>query len=128
MALWEGLSIELWQAVVQDLGVAFELREYSLGQILDAAEKDEIDVIIASVVTEQRELIMDYSQPFITSGSAIAVPADPPGHSWLHIAERLLLLNFCPSLVSCSCCHWQPAQSYGYSRAAIIVKCSAAEF
>jgi polar amino acid transport system substrate-binding protein len=92
----EGLAIELWQAVAQDLGVAFELREYSLGQILEAVEKGDLDAIIVSVVTEQREIIMDYSQPFLTSGSAIAVSADPPGHSWLQIAKRLLLLNFLP--------------------------------
>ena len=34
---WEGLSIELWHAVAQDLEVEYEVREYtSHGQILDA--------------------------------------------------------------------------------------------
>jgi len=44
---WEGLSIELWQAIVQELGVEFELREYSSEQLLDAVRRGEVDVIPA---------------------------------------------------------------------------------
>ncbi|MEE9531065.1 MAG: transporter substrate-binding domain-containing protein, partial [Syntrophobacteria bacterium] len=45
---WEGLSIELWQAVAQELGVEFELQEFdTLGQELDAIKRGEVDVILA---------------------------------------------------------------------------------
>ena len=57
---WEGLSIALWQAVAQELGVEFELREYdTLGQDLNAIKRGEVDVILALAVTEQREISMD---------------------------------------------------------------------
>ena len=93
---WEGLSIELWQGIAQKLGVEFELREYSPEQLLDAVKRREVDVIPALAVTEQHELLMDLSLPFLTSGTAIAVAAKPTQHSWLHFAGRLVSLNLLP--------------------------------
>jgi polar amino acid transport system substrate-binding protein len=93
---WEGLSIELWQGIAQKLGVQFELREYSPDQLLDAVKRKEVDVIPALAVTEQHEMLMDLSLPFLTSGTAIAVAAEPTEHSWLHFAGRLVSLNVLP--------------------------------
>ena len=93
---WEGLSIELWQAVAQELGVEFELREYSFEQVLDAVTRGEVDVILALAVTEQHEIIMDLSHPFLRSGSAIAVAAEATEHSWLRFAGHLVSLNLLP--------------------------------
>ena len=95
---WEGLSIELWQAIAQELGVEFELREYSLGQLLDEATRGEVDVIPALAVTEQHEIIMDLSLPFLRSGSAIAVAAGATEHSWLRFAGHLVSLNLLPGI------------------------------
>jgi ABC-type amino acid transport substrate-binding protein len=94
---WEGLSIELWQAVARELGVEFELQEFdTLGQGLDAIKRGEVDIILPLAVTEQREIIMDLSHPFLRSGSTIAVAAEPTEHSWLRFAGRLVSLNFLP--------------------------------
>ena len=44
---WEGLSIEFWQAIAQELGGEYELIEYNtLGQIVEVVEKGELDVIL----------------------------------------------------------------------------------
>jgi len=94
---WEGLSIALWQAVAQELGVEFELREYdTFEQKLDAIKRGEVDVILALAVTEQREISMDLSHPFLRSGSAIAVPGGATEHSWLRFAGRLVSLDLLP--------------------------------
>jgi polar amino acid transport system substrate-binding protein len=93
---WEGLSIELWQAIAQELGVEFELREYSVEQLPDAVKRGEIDVIPALAATEQHEIIMDLSLPFLRSGSAIAVAAQASEHSWLGFAEHLVSLDLLP--------------------------------
>jgi polar amino acid transport system substrate-binding protein len=93
---WEGLSIELWKAIAQKLGVEFELREYSPDQLVEAVTKGEVDVIPALAATEQHEMIMDLSLPFLRSGSAIAVATNPTEHSWLHFAGRLVSLNLLP--------------------------------
>ena len=38
---WEGIGIEVWQAVAQRIGVSFEYREYnSFGNLLDAIKNE----------------------------------------------------------------------------------------
>jgi ABC-type amino acid transport substrate-binding protein len=92
---WEGLSIELWHAVAQDLEVGYELREYTrIGQILDAVEKGKLDVVLGLAQTEKREIILDFSNSYYKSGSAIAVPAKSTGYGWLRIAEHLVSMDF----------------------------------
>ena len=92
---WEGLSIELWRRVAQELGVQYDLREYSrFGENVAAVEKRELDLTIVLAVTKQREVIMDFSQPYLRSGSAIAVAAESTAPSWLRIAEHLVSLDF----------------------------------
>jgi polar amino acid transport system substrate-binding protein len=93
---WEGLAIELWQAIAQQLGVEFELREYKPEELVDAVKRAEVDVIPALAVTEQHEIVMDLSLPFLRSGSAIAVPAEATRLSWLRFAKRLVSLNILP--------------------------------
>jgi len=93
---WEGLSIELWQAIAQKLGVEFDLREYTPEQLMDAVNRGEVDIIPALAATEQHEILMDLSLPFLRSGSAIAVAAEATEHSWLHFAGRLVSLNLLP--------------------------------
>jgi polar amino acid transport system substrate-binding protein len=93
---WEGLGIELWQAIAQELGVEFELREYSVEQLVDGIKRGEVDVITALAATEQHEIILDLSLPFLRSGSAIAVAAEPTEPSWLRFVQRLLSLNILP--------------------------------
>jgi ABC-type amino acid transport substrate-binding protein len=95
---WEGLAIELWQAIAQKLGVEFELREYTPEQLMDAVNRGEVDVIPALAATEQHEIIMDLSHPFLRSGSAIAVAAEPAEHSWLRFAGHLVSLNLLPMI------------------------------
>ena len=90
---WEGLSIELWNAIAQQLGVEYELREYSFEQLLGEVKKGEFDVILALAATERHETIMDLSLPFLRSGSAIAVPAEAAEHSWLSFVGHLVSLN-----------------------------------
>jgi len=92
---WEGLSIELLQAVAQDLGTDFELREYSsIGQFKDAVANGELDLIPAVSMTENLELILDFSNPYYRSGSAIVVKVGGEGHGWFRVAERLVSTNF----------------------------------
>ena len=93
---WEGLSIELWQEIAQELGVEFELREYSFEQLLDAVTRGEVDVMPGLAATEQHEIVMDLSLPFLRSGLAIALPAEATELSWLRFAKRLVALNIVP--------------------------------
>lgn len=87
---WEGFGIELWQAVAERMGASFEYREYgSFGLLLDALKNGEIDVVPALPVDERNESIMDYSQSYIRSGLAIAVPAEGVSYRWMNVVDRM---------------------------------------
>jgi ABC-type amino acid transport substrate-binding protein len=87
---WQGLGIELWQAVAQGLNASFEFREYSgLGPLLDAIKDKEIDVIPSLPVEEQYESILDFSQSYLKSGLAIAVPAEGGGSGWMGVVASI---------------------------------------
>ena len=100
---WEGLGIDLWQVVAQDLGIAFEFREFdTVEAMLSALEKKEIDIIPAMAVQDRFEAIFDFSQSYLKSGLSIAVPAQGVDHKWMrvigslfspHILEAIALLS-----------------------------------
>jgi polar amino acid transport system substrate-binding protein len=87
---WEGFGIEIWEAVAERMGVLFEYREYSsFGLLLDALKNGEIDVIPSLPVDERSESTMDFSQSYIRSGLAIAVPAEGVSYRWMNVVERV---------------------------------------
>jgi polar amino acid transport system substrate-binding protein len=87
---WEGFSIELWQALAQRLDVSFELREYSsLDALVDALEKEEIDILPFLNVNERYEESLDFCHSYLRSGMAIAVPAESSAPSWLRVFRIL---------------------------------------
>jgi len=91
---WEGLGIELWQAVARELGVKYELREYtSIESIWEDVQAGKIDIIPALAVTEMNEVILDFSREYLRSGLAIAVPAKESGSSILRFAGRLAVTD-----------------------------------
>ena len=76
---WEGLSIDLWQIVAGELGVAYELEEFSRRrQAIDALQSKKIDLILQMNVSETNEILMDMSHSYHRSGLAIAVPQKRP--------------------------------------------------
>lgn len=83
---WAGLSVELWQAVAQHMGVQFEFREFSrLENMLEALEKREIDVIPSLPARASFESTMDFSQSYLKTGLSIAIPAEGVEYRWARI-------------------------------------------
>jgi polar amino acid transport system substrate-binding protein len=88
---WEGFSIELWQAVAKLLGKPYQLREFSKWEeLLDALGKKEIDVIPSLAVNEHYESSVDFSNSYLKSGLAIAVPAEGYEMQWIRIFKSIL--------------------------------------
>lgn len=87
---WKGFGIEIWQAVAQRMGLLFEFREYrDFGALLDAIKNREIDAIPALPVEERYEPVMDFSQSYLRSGLAIAVPAEGGGDRWTNVIASI---------------------------------------
>lgn len=91
---WEGLSVALWEVIADDLGMRFEWRELDLPLTLEALEEDTVDVAIAGLtVTAARERRFDFSQPYLTSGLALAI-APKPSDGVLATLRAFLSLEF----------------------------------
>jgi len=87
---WGGFSVELWQAVAQQIGLHYEFREFSTFEhMLDALEKREIDVIPSALPRESLEFVMDFSQSYLKSGLSIAVPSEGAEHKWIRVIEGI---------------------------------------
>lgn len=92
---WEGLSIDFWREVADELGVEFEFREYpTIGQIKEAAEKGEFDIIPVFTVLRENEVFLDFSNHYLRSGLATAIRAERTGYRWLHFIDRLISFEF----------------------------------
>ncbi|MFP4542536.1 MAG: transporter substrate-binding domain-containing protein [Opitutales bacterium] len=74
---WTGISVELWAALAEDLGVDYEIRALSLSGALEGLTRGDIDVVAAALVTTAgREERMDFSTTFYSSGLSVATAAE----------------------------------------------------
>jgi len=92
---WEGIALDLWSEVAKRMGVDFELREYgSVESLTEAFVKGDVDLTPIVAMTAEREVLMDFSDAYYTSGSVIVVPAHKAGQGWFRVARRFFSLEF----------------------------------
>lgn len=91
-----GFSIELWQALADDIGFETEiLRVDTFGEMLDLVRTGAVDAAAANIsITAEREAAMDFTQPIFEAGLGIMIPANEQRSSGLlgAIFSRDLLL------------------------------------
>jgi ABC-type amino acid transport substrate-binding protein len=86
---WEGLSIELMQAVAKEMNIEYGVKEFSrLKQVIEAIQNEELDVTPMIAVTEDNETVMDLSHSYFRSGFAVAVPQNSSGFGWIGFVKR----------------------------------------
>jgi polar amino acid transport system substrate-binding protein len=91
-AAYSGFSIELWQAIANELKADFEFLEVSnIREILGAVEANKADIGIAAIsITSEREEKFDFSQPMFESGLQIMAPSQTQStFSWRHVRDFL---------------------------------------
>ena len=94
-----GLSVSLWKALAEELGLRYGLREMELQEQLAALEAGDLDVAAGALtVTADRETRIDFTHPFHSSGLGIAVPYTPSG-TWSTV-EAVLSWRFLHLLVT----------------------------
>lgn len=71
-----GFSIDLWNAVAEDLGLQSEFHQVdAFGEMLREIREGESDVAVANIsITAERELVLDFSHAIFESGLQIVVP------------------------------------------------------
>jgi ABC-type amino acid transport substrate-binding protein len=75
---WEGLSIELWERIADELNYEFTYSETNMASILEGLQQGRYDAGVAAItLTAQREEVLDFTHPFFTTGLGIAVRSEP---------------------------------------------------
>ena len=70
---WVGISIELWDAIAQELNYTYEFKEYTLDGALDALTSKKVDLGAAPFsITPDRYKTMDFSRSYMMTGFGIA--------------------------------------------------------
>lgn len=74
---WQGISIDLWRHVADQLHLHYRFVEApDVQSLIDGVAAGKFDVAVAALtVTAGRERILDFTQPFYATGLGIAVPA-----------------------------------------------------
>lgn len=71
---YEGISLQLWDIIALKLGIEYSFREMTLDELLQNLETDSIDLCINPLtVTSSRIRRFDFTQPFFTTHSAVAM-------------------------------------------------------
>ncbi len=71
---WEGISVALWEAVADSLGLEYSWEETDLPGMLNAMEqRTHAAAVGALTITGEREKAFDFTHPFHISGLGIAV-------------------------------------------------------
>lgn len=80
---WQGIAIELWQRVAEELGVQSRYTAVSLDEMLRGIGSGDYDAAVGALsVTPERETVFDFTHPFYRTGLGIAVPIDDSGGWW----------------------------------------------
>jgi ABC-type amino acid transport substrate-binding protein len=92
---YTGLSVELWEKIAAEMDYNFTYVPYDdLGNLLEAIEKNEIDLSINPLtVTSERLTKFSFTQPYFISGMAIAV-RNQPHNNILLILRNLFSREF----------------------------------
>ncbi|MEZ4785787.1 MAG: transporter substrate-binding domain-containing protein [Candidatus Kapaibacterium sp.] len=91
---WEGISIDLWKDVAEEINLKYELRETDLHGLIQGVADDSLDVAVAALtITADREKVLDFSHPYYQTGLGIAVRAGGSGGIFV-VLKRLISLDF----------------------------------
>jgi polar amino acid transport system substrate-binding protein len=96
---WQGLAIDLWRGVAHDNNIDFRFEETDLaGMVTGVANGQYAASVGALTVTPGRELEIDFTHPYYTTGFGIVVGKAPPG--WLVLLRNFFTLGFLQAVLA----------------------------
>jgi polar amino acid transport system substrate-binding protein len=79
---WKGLSLDIWQNVSKKMQVEYEIRPFTVNELLEAIRQGKADIAAAALfTTAERELFMNFTHSFYSGGLGIATKAER-GSTW----------------------------------------------
>jgi polar amino acid transport system substrate-binding protein len=91
---WTGISIDLWRDMAARLKLNYTFKEMDLDHLLAGVTNGTINAAVAAIsVTADREEVLDFTQPYFTTGLGIAV-SEKSTAPWLGVLRRLVSWQF----------------------------------
>ena len=96
---WSGVAVDLWRSIAGQMGVSYELRERERDALIRGLQDGSLDVVVDAIATTvELERVVDFTQPYYTTGLGIAVPRHAGG-SWLGALRQVLSADLLRLLV-----------------------------
>jgi ABC-type amino acid transport substrate-binding protein len=98
---WQGISIELWRRMADEMHLRFRFSEENTVQgLLDGVAAGKFDIAVAALtVTAARERTVDFTQSFYTTGLGIAVPVAGTA-SWVPVIRAMTSFGFVQAVLA----------------------------
>ncbi len=91
---YEGIDIDLAQALAADLGLTAEFAPFSYDGLYDALATGQVDVLISALVVEpDKSRDFAYSQPYFNAGELLILPVDSPVTKMADLNGRTLAVE-----------------------------------
>jgi len=91
---YSGISIDLWRRMAEELHYTYRFEERDLSELLTGLQDGSLDLAVAAItVTADREKVIDFTQPFYSTGLSIA--ASPSNRkNWVYALKRFVSPQF----------------------------------
>jgi ABC-type amino acid transport substrate-binding protein len=98
---WQGISIDLWRRIADQMHLRYRLvEEPTVQALLDATAAKRTDVAVAAVtVTAARERVVDFTHSFYDTGLGIAVPMTGAA-SWVPVVRTMTSFGFVQAVLA----------------------------
>lgn len=98
---WNGISIDLWRRVADELHLRYRFHEEpNVPALIDGVANGKFDVAVAALtITAARERIVDFTEPFYVTGLGIAVPVGREA-SWIPVVRTMTSFGFAQAIAA----------------------------
>lgn len=98
---WNGISIDLWRRIADELHLRYRFSEEPQVQdLIDGVADGKFDIAVAALtVTAARERVVDFTEPFYATGLGIAVRAGGEA-SWLPVIRTMTSFGFAQAVMA----------------------------
>lgn len=74
-----GYDIDLAQKIADELGVKLEVHDMDFTSLIPSLQNSQADMVIAAIyITDERKEVVDFADPYMSSGQIIVVKKDSP--------------------------------------------------
>lgn len=92
---WEGISVDLWQAVASMLDIKYQYQECDYSGFVDDIEEGRLDAAIGRLsALDLHDPDIDFTHSYFFSGLAIAIPKLTERQHWMEVLRMLRESDF----------------------------------